>query len=354
MERYKRKGLPWSSGIGTNVKGCTLSGEVMVKSKLDFVVKKCDLFGKMPISISGDNAENLDSDSFIKDRNIFAPCENAFGTYRTDLNIPLGIVKSKYTVVQNTEAFKFFDTAIGKGKAEWEYAGYFGNGSKIFVTAKLPNTMKVGNDPVDSYLVFSNSHDGSSSINIMLTPVRVFCTNCLNGAVNQANAYINIRHTKSVTNNLNLGTEVFKTALELANSTEELYNYINTIKLTDDDVKRFITKTILTDVEYKSLQSYDKENGVRKLLDRNGMTLEATNISVRKTNQIISSYEYYHQGFGQEEIMGTAWGAYNAITGYYSNVSINDGEARMNSLLYGTANKVCSRALQLTNTFNIE
>ena len=350
MERYKRKGLPWASGIGLDVKGCTSSGEVMVKSKLDFVVKKCDLFGKMPISISGDNAENLDSDSFIKDRNVFAPCENAFGTYRTDLNIPLGIVKSKYTVVQNTEAFKFFDSAIGKGKAEWQYAGYFGNGSKIFVTAKLPETMRVGNDPVDSYLVFSNSHDGSSSINIMLTPVRVFCTNCLNGAANQTNAYINIRHTKSVTDNLNLGTEVFKAALELSSSTEELYNYINNIKLTDDEVKKFIAKTILTDVEYKTLEAYDKDNGVRKLLDRNGLTLDATNISTRKTNQIISSYEYYHQGFGQEEIIGTAWGAYNAITGYYSNVGSAEGEARMNSLLYGTASRVCNKALQIAVT----
>ncbi len=147
----------------------------------------------------------------------------------------------------------------------------------------------------------------------MLGTAIFFCTNCLNGAANQANAYINIRHTKSVTDNLNLGTEVFKTALELAGSTEELYNYINTIKLTDDDVKRFIAKTILTDAEYKALNDYDKDNGVRKLLNRNGLTLEATNISTRKTNQIVSSYEYYNQGFGQEEIMGTAWGAYKEI-----------------------------------------
>ena len=45
---------------------------------------------------------------------IYRKCDNAFDTYRTDYNIPLGVVKSKYTIVQNNDAFNFFDDAIGK------------------------------------------------------------------------------------------------------------------------------------------------------------------------------------------------------------------------------------------------
>ena len=38
----------------------------------------------------------------------------------TDYNIPLGVVKSKYTIVQNNDAFNFFDDAIGKNSAIWQ------------------------------------------------------------------------------------------------------------------------------------------------------------------------------------------------------------------------------------------
>lgn len=52
-------------------------------------------------------------------------------------------------------------------------------------------------------------------------------------------------------------------------------------------------------------------------------------------------------GIGQKEIAGTAWGAYNAVTGFYSNVANLSGEKRMDSLLYGSANRVMNKALNL-------
>lgn len=55
---------------------------------------------------------------------IYRKCDNAFATYRTDYNIPLGVVKSKYTIVQNNDAFNFFDDAIGKNSAIWQTAGF--------------------------------------------------------------------------------------------------------------------------------------------------------------------------------------------------------------------------------------
>ena len=49
-------------------------------------------------------------------------------------------------------------------------------------------------------------------------------------------------------------------------------------------------------------------------------------------------YEYYNDGIGQKDIYGNGWGAYNAVTGFYSNVANLEGEKRMESLIWGSAN----------------
>lgn len=48
---------------------------------------------------------------------------------------------------------------------------------------------------------------------------------------------------------------------------------------------------------------------------------------------------YYYSGIGQKEIINTKWGAYNAVTGYYSNIDNSNGLKRMDSILYGSKAK---------------
>ena len=141
MSKYKVNGLPWNSGIGKDVSDCTSSREVMEKAGLNFIVDKCELVSKMPFNIRGNNNINDIAGEFARDGHIYRTCPNAFGTYRTDTNTPLGLVKAKYEVVQNFDAFAFFDDAIGEGKAVWDRAGYFGFGHKLFVSAKPTSTI---------------------------------------------------------------------------------------------------------------------------------------------------------------------------------------------------------------------
>ena len=345
MSKYRVNGLPWASGIGTDVSNCKSSIEVMKKAGLDFFVDKCDLVAKMPINLKGDNKVNEIAGEFARNGHIYRDCPNAYGTYRTDNNTPLGLVKVKYEVIQNIEAFRFFDDAIGEGKAIWDRAGMFGYGHKIFVSAKLPITTTVGKDEINNYLVFSNSHDGSSSINILFSPIRVICTNMLNSAFNSADSYIRIKHTQSAREKIQEGAQILRIACEHAKTAQELYNSLLYIKMSDDDVMKYLADLQLTPAEREKLIDYDKDKGYQKLLNRNYLTLEATGISNRKVNQIVNMFEYYMDGVGQQHIAGTAWGAYNAVTGFYSNVANLEGEKRVDSLLYGGANKNMNKAL---------
>jgi len=345
MSKYNVNGLPWSSGIGVDVKDCTTSKEVMEKAGLNFSVEKCDLYAQMPFSLTGDNSINEEGGDFARAGKIYRNCPTGYATYRTDKNIPLGVVKSKYEVVQNMDAFNFFDDAIGPGKAIWQYAGMFGYGERIFVAAKLPITTTVKGDPVENYLVFSNSHDGTSSINVLFTPIRVFCTNCLKAAFNNADSYIRLRHTRTVQERLQRGSEVLRIACSYAEDAQKLYEALATISLSDDTVMKYLADITLSQEEQTALIAFDEQNGYKKLFNRDYLTMERTGISTRKVNQIVNMFEYYLDGIGQKEIAGTAWGAYNAVTGFYSNVANLSGSKRMDSLLYGNAGNVMTKAL---------
>ena len=342
---YKIKGMPWSSGIGVKVEDCATAREVMEKAGLNFTVDKCELVARMPFSINGNNVVSELMGDFAYKGNIYRPCPNAYATFRTDTSIPLGLVKSKYEVVQNIDAFNFFDDAIGKDKAVWQTAGMFGYGERIFVSAKLPITTTVKGDPIENYLVFSNSHDGSSSVNILFTPIRVFCTNCLQAAFHSADSYLRIKHTKTAKDRLTIGAELLASAIKQAETAKELYESLYAIKLTDKQVLEYLGNLVLNDAEQIALKQYDEKRGYEKIAYRDYLTMERTGISTRKANRIYTLFDYYQNGIAQQNIVGTAWGAYNAVTGFYSNVDNTQGEKRMDSLLYGGASNVMTRAL---------
>lgn len=350
MSKYARNGLPWEARhVSTNVKDCKTSKEVMQKAGLDWRVSKCELVAKMPFNI---NSKNDDDNGFAYEGKLYRDCPNAYATYRTDYNIPLGIVKQKYEVVQNSAAFAFFDEAIGDNKALWQTAGSFGNGERIFVSAKLPNTIEVAGDRIDNYLVFTNSHDGTSGVSILFTPIRVVCENTLNAALRTTDCYVRFRHTQSVHQNIMGAAELLGITKKQAEATQDMYNYMYGIKMTDDEVMQYIGSLFLNETEYCKLNAYDSRKGMEKLMYRDYRTLEVTGISTRKANQITSAWEYYLDGIGQKAICGTAWGAYNAITGYYSNVANLEGEKRLDSLLYGGASKNMLKAANMAVSAN--
>ena len=332
---YNIKGVPFGYKGTINVEDCKTAEEVIEKSKLNWEVDKTEIYAQMPQSL---NPESNNA-GFLRGGNFYSYIPGNFAIYRKDLNIPLGVVKDKYTPVQNRDAFKFFDDAIGKNEAIWQTAGFFGNGEKILVTAKLRRHIVVNNDIIDNYLVFATSHDGSMGVKILLTPIRVVCENTLNAALKDNDAYITYRHTEKVHDKLDIAHQILGICDIRIKSLEELYNGFNKIKLTDKDAANYFAKLILSKQEYDNL--YTTGHDAMQLVLRSRDAMNDAEISARKCNTIAELYYYYINGIGQKEFIGTGWGAYNAVNGYYSNVDNISGEKRMDSLLFGDkANKI--------------
>ena len=126
----------------------------------------------------------------------------------------LGIVTDRYKVVQNTEAFEFTDAIVGEtedGVVKYETAGSLCGGKKIWLLAKMPAT-KILDDEVDPYMFFSNTHDGSGSIKVGMTPVRICCANTLAMALNSAKRSWSTKHVGNMQSKL----EEAKLCLQMA------------------------------------------------------------------------------------------------------------------------------------------
>lgn len=336
---YKVKGKPWEYSGAVKVENCKTAADVMSAANIDFEVAKCELIAKMPTN------SVLEHKGFVFGGDNYVQCPNAYATYRTDYNIPLGIVKERYTPVQNKEAFNFFDDCIGKDRAIWQTAGFFGNGERIFVSAKLPNDILVNGDPVENYLVFTNSHDGSSGVKILFTPIRVVCQNTLNAAIKTSTNFVSFRHTSSVHDNINVAKEILGICKEKVQFVKEQFNFLANKLISDENAMKLFGDVILTDKEKSDIIATG--HNIQQIITRNYDAIYDANISMKKVNALSEMNNYYYVGAGQREVLGTAWGVLNAVSGYYSNVDNSENTKRMDTLLYGDRSNKIANATNL-------
>lgn len=127
---------------------------------------------------------------------------------RSSDNKVLGVVSDRYKIVQNVDAFQFTDNLIG-GDVRYETAGSLLGGQKVWMLAKLPDK-KVAGDDVETYVTFTNSHDGKGSVKAIVSPIRVVCANTLNLALSRANRSWSIRHQGNIENKIAEAREVLE------------------------------------------------------------------------------------------------------------------------------------------------
>lgn len=294
-----RKELAWHK-LGKVVDAMT-SKEAVQLGGMDFEVGLAPIYaGVAPVQITETfNCQNIIRQGIGEDLSFYdaTKLKSNFATYRKDTNHVFGVVGARYEPIQNIEAFDFFDEVIGKGNASYETVGALGNGEKVFITAKLPNKLIVGKENIDKYLLLTMAHDGSGSIQIMFTPIRVVCNNTLSAAVTNASNKVSIRHTKNARTRLQLSKQILGIADNQSIYLEERFNAFTRLQLNDEDMEAIFRKSFSMQVD------------------------ERGKLSTRSNNILLDLKKYHAIGIGQEGIRGTGWGVYNAVTGYQQNIA---------------------------------
>lgn len=180
---------------------------------------------------------------------------------------PLGVVGSRYKIVQNVDAFKFTDTLLGEG-VKYETAGSLNDGKTIWLLAKLPNKYDILGDKVDPYIVFTNTHDGTGSVKVAMTPVRVVCQNTLNMALKDARRTWTARHTGSIEAKMNDAIETLQLANEYMEAVNNTFEDLYKIKLSDFEVRSIINKIVPIEEDMGKVQKENNEKVRNDILYR--------------------------------------------------------------------------------------
>lgn len=319
-------------GLGTIVDKYPTSREAIKFAGLDYTVEKRPLF----TYDSENNNGNSEVDLLVPEVSV----PGYFATVRSDTDTVLGVVGREYQVIQNIDAFEFFDSIVGGGEGIlYETAGALGKGERIFITAKLPGYIKVGKeDLIEQYLFLTTSHNGYGSITAAFTPIRIVCNNTLNAALKNHSNAVKIRHTGSAKDKLREAHKVMGIANTLSKELEQIFNQWAKVRITNPEVKKLIqlamapNKEVLEDI-------------------RKGFETDFSKSFLSICDEV---YAYAMESPNQQEstTKGTLFGAYNAVTGYFQNArSYKTGEMKFKSIMNGVAKQRGQTAFDLCTGF---
>lgn len=212
---YSTREKPWH-GLGTVVREAPTSENALRLAGIDWNVVQEPIYTPFREKIEGFKANVRDTDRKV-----------------------LGVVSDRYKVVQNVEAFSFTDELLGHG-VRYETAGSLSGGRRVWLLARLPREYIIAGERISPYLVFSNTHDGSGSVKVAVTPVRVVCNNTLNLALQTAQRSFSMVHTGNVSDKI---TEARDTLFKAENYMDCLgaeFEQLHRQKVTDAEVQNYI------------------------------------------------------------------------------------------------------------------
>jgi phage/plasmid-like protein (TIGR03299 family) len=306
--------VPWHS-LGTKLDKPATAEEALKAASLDWKVQLAPLFVPFQPKANEESGPLLQ----VKTNNaVVRPLDNSI----------LGVVGTSYRPVQNKDAFDFFDSVVGAGKAIYHTAGSIFGGKRVWILAQLPGDMVVGEkDIIERYILFANSHDGTMAVRMFYTPVRVVCFNTMTFALNRGEGQgISLRHVGNVKSKIKVAQEALGLGVK----------YYDELKVISDDMlKKQLDEGMVNDF-IKDVFASDDEGTVK-----NEVMNELMLISKGATGTTIP---------GQE---GTLWHWLNVVTEYVDHLQPKTGgneaekrDSRFDSILFGTGKVKKQRAFE--------
>lgn len=309
--------VPWH-GLGTVVEDEALKAEEALKlAGLDWTVEMVPLAQQI--------GEDEDTGEMVYD-----PIDGFYSVQRSSDLKSVGVVKGRYNPLNNVDAFQLGDDLLDDPEAHWHTAGSLKGGSLVWMLAKLPEDIYIAgmeDEAISSYLLISNSHDGSKAVEATVTPIRVVCNNTFTAALKSAKRTFKIRHTKHMSGKIN----------EAKNALGITHAYMA-------ELEALGTKLVGEKLDVSAFDKFLETLVPTEGLDDGISLTKATN-----KQEAISSL--YHNKPDLQNIKGTKWGALQAVIDYndhhIESRGDNKEEKRMSRILMPMQPNIGHRALDI-------
>lgn len=312
---------PWD-GSGVEVVGLSSVTDIMAKAKLDWMVEGRPLF---TTAGSADNVASM----------ISVPSSKAI--VRADNDAIMGIVGKDWNILQNNEVFQFVDELQSMGLVKYHSAGSFKEGRLIWVQAEYQESEIVPGDVHRKYLMISNAFDGTFSVRIGWTNIRVVCMNTFMMASKDAGSYHSIRHTAAMREKIETAKAALIAGEEQARQFDMFQKALARVRMTRDMWDTFSEALVPPPDKGK--------NSTRSDNSRQALVALATT------------------GRGQDipGVAGTAYSAFNALTEYVNYERGSRGQDdvsrqsnRFQSALWGSGAKMIGKGIDVLNGFLVD
>jgi len=269
--------------------------EALRQGGLDWLVEL-----RNPISDDDDNVTAPDWRQVVKVEDVLrdGKVEREFRT--------LGMVKGRYTELQNRDAFAFFDRATLEGAAVIKAVGHLNHGAVVWAVAERPETMELlPGDLVHQNLILVTAHDGSHAVKVMFSSYRPSTGTML--AVrpeSRMRTEVKVRHTKSINDRMD----------DLHNVLAGQSDYFKRWRtaLVGEDGKGGFKRRIVTEGEVQKV--LEGLFPAKAKLDEDGNEVEETSTRAKNAREVILDRIEGQAAYAKKAYEGAGQEAPNGLT----------------------------------------
>ena len=256
---------------------------------------------------------------------------------KENTNEVIGVVGDKYKIVQNMEVFSALDTLVDSGDARYTAAGEYNNGANIWMVMELPAGVQVANDPHAAFLLVQSSHDGSCAVRIRPIIERLYC-------MNQINRIIKGKHKNAYTYVMKHTTNSELSVNDIRNITQLTYDSIQQYEMVADTLLgRKVDERQVRNI-FKAVWALpsEVEEAPDHLLSQGQRRQRTIALNGRD-----SAWNIYSQSPTQENIRGTAFGAWQAVIEHADHHASGGSDRRAIATISGRNDRIKDKALDL-------
>jgi len=319
-EMFSVRATPWHRQ-GTVLDRPPSTREALRAAGLDWCVHKVPLVLKPVITRQPVNPFDDDRSALVNIDTLRESGHYATVRYHDGEPVILGAVTERYAVLQNRDAFKVFDEVLLPEGYSYETAGAIKGGKRVWILARAPEGLTVGDDAIDKYALLVTSHDGSMNVRFMPTAIRVVCNNTMTWALRQGEGEgFSIRHTGNVEDKLTSVTEALSWANGSWGDARDVWQRMVDFRMEPLDATRFFEKVI---PELKRRHDGSKA-------------------WIKAFGELGECFMYGRGNRGE-----TLWHAYNAITEYLDHKKNIADHRAVDYTFFGGGGKIKHRAMDV-------
>lgn len=221
----------------------------------------------------------------------------------------VGMVGTRYTPIQNRDAFAIANDLVGEygatiaGLADFRHGG----ASLMVLDLNRPITLTTpdgGEDVLDLNLYVKNSHDGSSALTFALDAMRLACTNALPALLRNAKRSWKISHTPNAEERVSLAVQAIKEAIGFQEEFQVMAQAMVDQPMVDAEFAKIVQRLWPVDPEATGKVAERRRDIHAQVM---GLFRESPTLT---------------------HVRGTRWAGYNALTEYLDHYRpVKGGEA---------------------------